>query len=488
MPSRLAERARAADEELFRRAATWHNPKLDGVLPPLTRAADHGLLWMGVAAGLALSGRTGRRTAARGMLSLAVSSAIVNGPAKWVFRRGRPDLAIVPALRQLRRQPRTSSFPSGHSASAAAFATGVALQSPAVGVPVAVAAAAVAYSRVHTGVHYPSDVVVGAAIGASTAVLLRRVWPVVPAQPAVTGASSGRAPALSTGEGLVVVVNDDAGSGDSDDVEKLIAEQLPDAEVVVAGEGGDVVECLREAARRARVLGVAGGDGTVASAATVAVAEDVPLAVFPAGTLNHFAHELGVDSVEDTIAAAQHGDAAEVVVASAAADGESLLFLNTFSLGVYPELVRRRERRERWLGKWVALAVALVEVLQTAEPLAVEVDGEPRKLWLLFAGNGRYHPSGFAPSWRERLDDDCVDVRIVDAERPLGRSRLVLAALSGTLGRCRVYEERLVDRLTLRLSDDQQRMARDGETTDAPHEIVLRPAERRLVVYRPAHD
>src|SRR3954470_22456141 len=194
---RLANRARAADVRLFGKAATWDNPTLDDVLPRVTRAADHGVLWMGIAAALALSGRPGRRAAARGMVSLGMSSAVVNGPAKWVFRRRRPDLEIVPALRQLRRQPKTSSFPSGHSASAAAFATGVTLQWPALGAPVAVLATAVIYSRVHTGVHYPSDVVVGAAIGAGTAVFVRRIWPVAPEQRpgpgrAGAGASSGR--------------------------------------------------------------------------------------------------------------------------------------------------------------------------------------------------------------------------------------------------------------------------------------------------------
>src|SRR3954470_14475392 len=289
---RLANRARAADVRLFGKAATWDNPTLDDVLPRVTRAADHGVLWMGIAAALALSGRRGRRSAARGMLSLGMSSAVVNGPAKWVFRRGRPDLEVVPVLRQLRRQPKTSSFPSGHSASAAAFATGVTLQSPSVGLPVALLATAVAYSRVHSGVHYPSDVAAGVALGAGTAVLVRRIWPVAPEQPATTRASRGTAPALSDGDGLVVVVNDDAGSGGSSDVERVLAERLPAAEVVLAAEGEDCGNCLREAARRARVLGVAGGDGTVASAATIAVGEDVPLAVFPAGTLNHFAHEL----------------------------------------------------------------------------------------------------------------------------------------------------------------------------------------------------
>ena len=488
MSQRLVHRARAADVRLFGKAANWHNPTLDAVLPRLTRVADHGVLWMGIAAGLALSGRTGRRAAARGMVSLGMSSAVVNGPAKWVFRRRRPDLEVVPALRQLRRQPKTSSFPSGHSASAAAFATGVALQNPVVGLPVAVVATAVAYSRVHTGVPYPSDVVVGAAIGAGTAVLVRRIWPVAPEQPATARASRGQAPALSDGDGLVVVVNVDAGSAGSSDVEKAIAVALPAAELVVAGDGDDIADCLRDAARRAQVLGVAGGDGTVATAATTAVAEDVPLAVFPAGTLNHFAHELGIDAVDDATLAVAKGEAAEVVLASAAPDGESLLFLNTFSLGVYPELVQRREKRERWLGKWVALGVALVEVLHSAEPLDVDVDGERRKVWLLFAGNGRYHPAGFAPSWRERLDDDCVDVRIIDAERPFGRSRLVVAVLSGTLGRCRVYEERVVDRMTLRLERDDEQMARDGETHPAPRDLVLQPAPHRLVVYRPAPD
>ncbi|HET7312583.1 MAG TPA: phosphatase PAP2 family protein [Mycobacteriales bacterium] len=488
MLSRLADRLHAADERLFTRAATSHNATIDVVLPRLTRAADHGVLWLGVAAALAASGRPGRRAAARGLTSLAVSSAVVNGPAKWVFRRSRPDYTLVPALRQLRRQPRTTSFPSGHSASAAAFATGVALQAPAVGIPIAVVAAAVAYSRVHTGVHYPSDVVVGAAIGAGTAVALRRAWPVVPERPATTRASTRETPDVGDGAGLVVVINNDAGSGAAEPIKQLVSERLPAAEVVVAEDGDDVVKCLHEAAHRAQVLGVAGGDGTVASAATVAVDEDVPLAVFPAGTLNHFAHELGIESPDDTIDALQAGAAAEVVLASAAEDGESLLFLNTFSLGVYPELVQRRERRERWLGKWVALGVALVEVLHRAEPLELEVDGERRVVWLLFAGNGRYHPPGFAPSWRERLDDDCVDVRIIDADKPLGRSRLVLAVLSGTLGRCRVYEERVVDRMRIRLPGEDERMARDGETHTAPRELLLRPASRRLVVFRPARS
>jgi undecaprenyl-diphosphatase len=105
---------------------------------------------------------------------------------------------------------------------------------------------------------------------------------------------------------------------------------------------------------------------------------------------------------------------------------------------------------------------------------------------LLFGGNGRYHPAGFAPSWRERLDDAQIDVRMVDANRRLGRTRLVAAVLSGRLGRCRVYEERRVDALALDVGGEDVQLARDGEVGPLPPQLCLRPAARPLVVYRPA--
>ncbi len=61
--------------------------------------------------------------------------------------------------------PESTSFPSGHSASAFAFANAVGAQIPLLGVPLHFLAGAVAYSRVHTGVHYPGDVIIGSLIG-----------------------------------------------------------------------------------------------------------------------------------------------------------------------------------------------------------------------------------------------------------------------------------------------------------------------------------
>src|SRR4051794_33314710 len=481
---RLLRRLDDADLALYRKAARWHAPVLDTVLPRLTSSANHGLLWFAVS-GLLASGNR-RRAAVRGLASLGVASAVATLPAKYAARRARPELLPVPMPRRLLRQPTTSSFPSGHSASAAAFATGVAMEQPLIAAPVAVLAAGVAYGRVHTGVHYPGDVIAGIALGVGSALVVRRVWPVRPDRPAFARPAQRPAPALPEGDGLVVVINETAGSGErADEVEKELRAELPQVDVVRCAEGDDVADCLRAAAKHAKVLGVMGGDGTVNCAAGIALDSGLPLAVVPGGTLDHFAGELGVRELSDVIEAVRSGTAVEISVGSADPDGRDLFFLNTFALGVYPELVKEREKHEKTIGKWPAMALALARVMRGAESVFVEVDGAPRRLWTLFAGNGHYHPAGFAPSWRERLDDGCIDVRLIDADQPMSRLRLIAAVLTGRLGQSRVYEQRLVGSLPVRTRQGGLRIARDGEVSEGPGHLTLRAAADKLVVYLP---
>ena len=143
----------------------------------LARAADYSRLSLASAALLVLTGgRTGRRAAAQGLASLGVTAAVVNVAVKPLARRRRPDRLTddVPLARQV-QMPSSRSFPSGHSAAAFAFATGVGRVSPAAAVPLRALAALVAYSRVHTGVHYPGDVLAGALIGTALAQLTTHV-------------------------------------------------------------------------------------------------------------------------------------------------------------------------------------------------------------------------------------------------------------------------------------------------------------------------
>ena len=343
--SRVLQQLDALDLALYRQAATARTPRLDRVLPRLTRSADHGLLWLGVAVALAASGGERRTAAVRGLSSLAVASATANIPAKLSARRARPELHPVPGIRHLRRQPTSSSFPSGHSASAAAFATGVAFDQPLLGLPVGLLAAGVAYGRVHTGVHYPGDVLAGVALGVGGAYAVRRAWPVRPRRPAVTPPAVVRAPALPGGAGLTVVVNTRAGGGERvGRLTRELEDLLPEARIVPV-EGRDVAAALREAARSAVVLGVAGGDGTVNTAAGVALETGLPLAVVPGGTLNHFAAELGVHGVPELAAAVQAGSAVDVTVGSATKHGDGLLAVLTGRLG------RSRVHEQRIVAK-----------------------------------------------------------------------------------------------------------------------------------------
>ncbi|HEY3868915.1 MAG TPA: phosphatase PAP2 family protein [Actinocrinis sp.] len=388
--------------------------------------------------------------------------------------------AAVPLIRRLRQPPITSSFPSGHTASAAAFATGVALEHPRLAIPVAVVAAGVGLSRVVTGVHYPSDVVAGAAIGVAAGLVTTRWWPTAGPLPAQAPDATREAPALKTGSGLVMVVNTAARGADETTASRL-ASGLPDAEVLVAQDGEEAARLIQEAAKRAVVLGVAGGDGTVNTAARAAAEHGLPLLVAPAGTLNHFAVELGINGIDDAVSALAAGQAVEVDAGLV----NDRVFMNTFSIGAYVELVRAREQHERSLGKWPAMLLGAVAVMRHGEPVEVRLDGVDRQVWLLFAGNCRYEPSGLAPSFRPRLADGDLDVRIVDGQRPLARLRLLTALATGTLSTCPVYEYRSVSRLRVEApGGGDLPYSVDGEICDGVEKLALGKLTGRLIVYR----
>ncbi|WP_103503065.1 MULTISPECIES: bifunctional phosphatase PAP2/diacylglycerol kinase family protein [Streptomyces] len=512
MSSRLAR----ADRRLFQLVAGHHFPGGDRVLPRLSRSANHGLLWFGAAAAIAASELGGRRVARkaalRGTASLAVASATVNLLAKRAVRRQRPLATDVPVIRRLNRAPFTTSFPSGHAASAAAFATGVTLVSPKWGAVVAPVAASVAFSRVYTGVHYPGDVVAGAAIGVAAAFAVRRMLPRDALEPPAVRTAVG-SPRLPDGKGLVVVAN--AGSGPSaTPPEEVIGAVLPQAEVVLCGgEGGvSVPAALRQAAERATelggALGVSGGDGTVSAAARVALEHGLPLAVLPGGTLNHFAHDLGIETMEDTRRALGDGEAVEVDLArfttedtsgttdtTTAGDGGSGdaegdraeaggTFVNTFSLGVYPEMVRVRERWSPRIGSWPAGVLAAWHVLREFDPVELEINGARHRVWLLFAGNCRYDGMGFAPQRRSHLADGLLDVRVAYADR-WARTRLLTGALSGTLHNSPVHGAALLRRLRIDWIAPGTRLAYDGEIGDAPGSLLLSKERAALTVYCP---
>ena len=168
------------DADVYAAVAATHTPALDAPLAAVSRAADLSKIWLAGAAGLALAGGPrGRRAAVSGLAAIGVTSTIVNVVLKPLGRRRRPDRVAHDVLEARHvPMPESTSFPSGHSASAFAFATGVAHVLPGASHAAHAAAAVVAYSRIHTGVHYPGDVLAGSltgvVLGKATAVALER--------------------------------------------------------------------------------------------------------------------------------------------------------------------------------------------------------------------------------------------------------------------------------------------------------------------------
>jgi diacylglycerol kinase family enzyme/membrane-associated phospholipid phosphatase len=481
------------DRRLVRRSAALPRTRADDILGALSKSADKSRLWWVVAALLLTRKGPARRAALRGVAAIAGASLSANLIAKPVFPRRRPAAEEVPEHRRLTRRPTSSSFPSGHAASAAAFTVAVAMESPKAGLAVAPLAAAVAYSRVHTGVHWPSDVGAGVLIGVGAAALTRHWWPLHPDIAART-AHVAEAPLMRDGEDMLALVNRNSGIDGSDPTDD-VRFAWPKANLLYPDPRSDIrtqLETEIEArGGSVRALGVAGGDGTVAAVASVAAEYGLPLALIPAGTLNHFARDVGVRSMPDADAATEAGTAVGIDLGAVDVLGGGEVahrwFVNTASIGGYPEMVRLREKLQQRYPKGLSAAIAAVRTLRRAKPIPVLLDGERTSLWLLFVGNGTYAPKGFAPSHRPALDTGLLDVRYLRADVPYSRLRFVLATLTNTLRTSHVYQERDLVSLEVRLLDGHRRLATDGEVGPLGNQFRFRSRPSALTIYRTTH-
>lgn len=282
-----------------------------------------------------------------------------------------------------------------------------------------------------------------------------------------------------TGRG-VIFVNPSSGGGS--EIDDLIG--AFDGHEVVECEPDGFVEQVRKvvsSSEEPAFVGVAGGDGTIRTAVTVLLeyAPDVPLLVVPAGTRNHFAHDLGIETIDDAIAAADEGHTRRVDAATV----NDEWFINNSSVGVYPRLVAHREARESRMPKGVAALVAAWHQLRLGRRIRVRVDGTPVTAWAVFVGNNCYGESPRDLAERERMDEGVLDVRIAHADRRLSRLRIVAAVLIGRLEHSPFIDRRPCTSVDLDMGHEVE-VALDGEVVAmaSPLHYASHPAALTVLV------
>ncbi|HEV2013037.1 MAG TPA: YegS/Rv2252/BmrU family lipid kinase [Candidatus Dormibacteraeota bacterium] len=460
----------ALDRRLFDRLTRRDRRVVDLTLKRLSNSANRSVVWLAIAGLIAIvGGRRGRRAAIRGVVSIAITSTLVNLPLKYLARRDRPppprgDRPLPISL------PGSFSFPSGHAASAFAFATRAGLEEPRTLVPVLPLAAAVAYSRVHLRVHYPFDVLAGAAIGtgmglASGPVIrfARQWWDAIAPVPEderartneavlVFGPHAGREAHLArartamTGTGLRMV-----GEVSVEDLSRLPG-------------------LLNRNGSTPPLVVAAGGDGTVGAVANALIGTQAVLGVLPLGTSNDFARSLKIPiRVENAVRLLSHGRVSSIDAGRLTRESEpSRHFVHAAATGLnvqFAKFATRADLRQR-LGRLnYAFAAAMALKERPVFTCDVEYEGKTDRLSLVhlavinapvFGGFLDLKVPGATP------DDGALHVLMIEH---LPMRRLLRSAFYPALGvhrRIRGFRIIQVSRLSV-LPTDPMDVTLDGE-------------------------
>lgn len=289
-----------------------------------------------------------------------------------------------------------------------------------------------------------------------------------------------------------VIVNQGGGSAGADAAERLRAlfgaagatarirsiepEELADACAEAAGAKG------------IDIVAVAGGDGTLGTAAAALADTGRPLGILPLGTLNHFARDAGIPSdLEGAVAAIVRGAPKPVDIAEV----NGRVFVNNSSIGLYPRMVRLREAQQAGgRSKRLAMLSASLAALRSFRKHRLRISAPgleaPIETPLLFVGNNRYQVNLFGLGQRERIDAGELCLYAVRAHN---RARLLWAGLRGVFGRLDQQRDFITAYVSeAEISSDRARLgvATDGEQQWMETPLVYRIRPGALTIMVPA--
>ena len=290
-----------------------------------------------------------------------------------------------------------------------------------------------------------------------------------------------------------VIINASSGADDKKEARELLEATFEsmgvEAQISMARSGEEIFELARRAVReKCQPIIAGGGDGTINAVASVLVDTDRTLGVLPLGTLNHFAKDL--DLPLDLQAAARvclEGREARVDVGEV----NGAIFLNNSSLGLYPSIVRHRERQQQRLGrgKWPAFIWATLTMLKRYPFLSVRLSTDDQRLIrhtpFVFIGNNEYQMESLNVGARSCLDAGQLSLYVAHRTGRLGLLRLAWRALFGGLRNEQDFDAMSTKEIWVETRRPKRlRVATDGEVTNmtTPLHYRVRPGALRVLV------
>jgi diacylglycerol kinase family enzyme len=290
---------------------------------------------------------------------------------------------------------------------------------------------------------------------------------------------------------IAVVLNASSGHGEASKVAARLQEIFQaagrEAHITLAKTGDELQAAVRHAVEsRCDTLVAGGGDGTINTAASAVLGREITLGVLPLGTLNHFAKDLGIPlDVEEATKLILEGTWCRVDVGEV----NGRCFLNNSSLGVYPAIVRLRERYRATLrGKWIAAFWAALTVTRRnpfmAVKLHVEGDAMVRRTPLVLVANNEYRTTGIHAGTRESLARGQLALYVLNAERRPGLLGLALKVLLEGAERVKELDLFTVEEVAVETRRRRLQVALDGEvvTLESPLHYRTRPAALKVHV------
>lgn len=295
---------------------------------------------------------------------------------------------------------------------------------------------------------------------------------------------------------MIVIMN--RGAGGPEDPETQIVDLFralgETPHILHPDDDKDITAIAREAAESSeQIIVAAGGDGTISAVASELAGTDKILGVLPVGTLNHFAKDLGIPlELPDAVRTIKEGHTAAVDTGEV----NGRVFINNSSLGIYPQIVSRREAQQERLalGKWPAFLWATVQAFRRFPflDLRVEFEGQQlaRKTAFLFVGNNEYEIAGFKLGSRARLDAGRLGLYLSHGTGRFGLIRLALHALFGRVNQAKDFEAFCVTEARIETSHRRLLVARDGEVErmETPLHYRIRPGALHVLVPREKMD